>query len=155
MEYRNFGRTGWRVSAISFGGWQLGGQWGDVDDEASIHGLLHAYENGVNFVDTAVYYGEGHSAEVIGESLRRWNDDKIYVATKSRPTVWPSPDEDDPLMPGRYPEWHLRSNAVPASTRRGAPRPFPAAWLVQGRSVQPRLAGDSQWVTCRGQDRQD
>ena len=122
MEYRDFGRTGWRVSAISFGGWQLGGQWGDVDDEASIHSLLHAYGSGVNFVDTAEYYGEGHSEEVIGESLRRWDGDKIYVATKSRPTVWPSPDEDDPLMRGRYPEWHLRSNVEQSLRRLGVER---------------------------------
>ena len=76
MEYRDFGRTGWRVSAISFGGWQLGGQWGDVDDEVSIRSLLHAYESGVNFVDTAEYYGEGHSEEVMGitSSLGRRQD---------------------------------------------------------------------------------
>jgi hypothetical protein len=58
------------VSEIAFGGWQLGGQWGDVDDEASIKTLLHAFTRGVNFVDTAEFYGEGHSEEVIGEALR-------------------------------------------------------------------------------------
>jgi aryl-alcohol dehydrogenase-like predicted oxidoreductase len=122
MEYRNFGTTGWKVSEISFGGWQLGGQWGEVDDDASVASLLHAYERGVNFVDTAEYYGEGHSEEVIGESLRRWNGDKIYVATKSRPTVWPPPTEDDPLMRGRYPEWHLRANVEHSLRRLGIER---------------------------------
>jgi aryl-alcohol dehydrogenase-like predicted oxidoreductase len=122
MQYRNFGQTGWRVSEISFGGWQLGGQWGEVDDEASIRSLLHAYERGVNFVDTAEMYGEGHSEEVIGESLRRWDGDKIYVATKSQPTIWPSPDEDDPAMRGRYPEWHLRSNVEQSLKRLGVDR---------------------------------
>ena len=53
--------------------------------EASIDTLLHAFARGVNFVDTAEYYGEGHSEEVIGEALRRWDGDKIYVATKVRP----------------------------------------------------------------------
>jgi aryl-alcohol dehydrogenase-like predicted oxidoreductase len=122
MKYRDFGRTGWLVSEISYGGWQIGGQWGAVDDEASIRSLLHAYERGVNFVDTAEYYGEGHSEEVIGESLRRWDGDKIYVATKSRPTVWPSPDEDDPMMRGRYPEWHLRKNVELSLRRLGVER---------------------------------
>jgi aryl-alcohol dehydrogenase-like predicted oxidoreductase len=122
MQYRDFGRTGWRVSEISYGGWQLGGQWGDVDDEASIASLLHAYERGVNFVDTAEMYGNGHSEEVIGESLRRWDGDKIYVATKSQPTVWPSPSEDDPLMRGRYPEWHLRNNVESSLKRLGVDR---------------------------------
>jgi aryl-alcohol dehydrogenase-like predicted oxidoreductase len=122
VEYRDFGRTGWRVSEISYGGWQLGGQWGDVNDEASVRSLLYAYERGVNFVDTAEMYGEGHSEEVIGESLRRWDGDKIYVATKSRPTVWPAPSEDDPLMRGRYPEWHLRNNVEQSLTRLGFDR---------------------------------
>ena len=60
---------------------------GKVDDEASIDTLLHASARwSVNFVDAAEYYGEGHSEEVIGEALRRWDGDKIYVATKVRPS---------------------------------------------------------------------
>jgi aryl-alcohol dehydrogenase-like predicted oxidoreductase len=117
VKYRDFGTTGWRVSEIAFGGWQLGGQWGHVDDQASINSLLHAFEAGVNFVDTAEYYGEGHSEEVIGKALRQWGGDKVYVATKVRPVVWPSPEEDDPLMRGRYPEWYVR-DAVEKSLRR-------------------------------------
>lgn len=122
MQYRDFGRTGWRVSEISYGGWQLGGQWGDVDDDASIRSLLHAYERGVNFVDTAEMYGEGHSEEVIGRSLRRWTGDKIYVATKSQPTSWPTPSEDHPSMSGRYPGWHLRANVERSLKRLGVDR---------------------------------
>lgn len=122
MQYREFGRTGWKVSEIAFGGWQLGGQWGDVDDAASIKTLLHAFTQGVNFVDTAEYYGEGHSEEVIGEALRRWDGDKIYVATKVRPVQWPSPDEDDPQMRGRYPEWYVRQNVEQSLKRLGVER---------------------------------
>lgn len=122
MQYRSFGRTGWDVSEISFGAWQIGGQWGGVDDEESIRTLLHAYEVGVNFVDTAQMYGSGHSESVIGESLRRWNGDRIYVATKIQPTQWPSPDEDSPLMGGRYPEWHLRQGVDLALERLGTER---------------------------------
>lgn len=122
MRYRSFGRTGWDVSEISFGAWQLGGQWGGVDDEASIRTLLHSYEQGINFVDTAQMYGLGHSERVIGESLRRWSGDRVYVATKIQPTVWPSPDEDNPLMGGRYPEWHLRNGVDAALERLGVER---------------------------------
>lgn len=122
MQYRTFGRTGWEVSEISFGAWQLGGQWGTLDDEESIGTLLEAYSQGINFVDTAEFYGYGHSEEVIGESLRRWDGDKIYVATKIRPVVWPHADEDDPLMRGRYPEWHLRSGVEAALKRLGVER---------------------------------
>jgi aryl-alcohol dehydrogenase-like predicted oxidoreductase len=122
VHYREFGRTGWNISEISFGGWQLGGQWGHVDDEESIRTLLHAYEQGINFVDTAELYGAGHSEEVIGESLRRWEGNKIYVATKIQPTVWPNPDDDNPLMRGRYPEWHLRHGVDLALQRLGVER---------------------------------
>jgi aryl-alcohol dehydrogenase-like predicted oxidoreductase len=122
MHYREFGRTGWKVSEIAFGGWQLGGQWGDVDDEASIATLLHAFEQGVNFVDTAEYYGEGHSEEVIGEALNRWHGDKIYVATKVRPVEWPAPSEGDPQMRGRYPEWYVRQNIDQSLKRLGVDR---------------------------------
>ncbi|MFC9767187.1 aldo/keto reductase [Rhodococcus jostii] len=122
MQYRSFGRTGWDVSEISFGAWQLGGQWGKVDDEESIGTLLHAYEQGINFVDTAELYGAGHSEEVVGESLRRWTGDKVYVATKIQPVAWPSPDDDDPLMSGRYPEWHLRHGVDLALSRLGVER---------------------------------
>jgi aryl-alcohol dehydrogenase-like predicted oxidoreductase len=117
MRYRSYGSTGWQVSEISFGGWQLGGQWGEVDDSASVRTLLHAYACGINFVDTAELYGNGHSEEVIGESLRQWSGSKIYVATKVQPTVWPDPDDDRPPMRGRYPAWHLRG-AVEQSLRR-------------------------------------
>jgi aryl-alcohol dehydrogenase-like predicted oxidoreductase len=117
MRYRAFGRTGWQVSEIGFGGWQIGGQWGRVDDAASIRTLLHAFEAGINFVDTAELYGAGHSETVIGQALKQWQGSKIYIATKAQPTVWPNPDDPAPEMRGRFPNWHLRAN-VEASLRR-------------------------------------
>jgi aryl-alcohol dehydrogenase-like predicted oxidoreductase len=122
MRYRAFGRTGWKVSEIAFGAWQLGGDWGPVDDEASLDTLLYAFEQGINFVDTAELYGSGHSETVIGEALRRWTGDKIYVATKAQPTVWPDPDDDVASMRGRYPEWHLRTNVENSLRRLGVER---------------------------------
>ena len=117
MQYRVFGRTGWSVSEIAFGGWQLGGDWGPVDDGVSIRTLHHSFAAGINFVDTAELYGAGHSEEVIGRALRQWSGDRIYVATKVQPTVWPDSRDDDPEMRGRYPRWHLR-RAVEAALRR-------------------------------------
>jgi aryl-alcohol dehydrogenase-like predicted oxidoreductase len=117
MRYRQFGRTGWNVSEIGFGAWQIGGGWGAVDDAASIRTLLHAFELGINFVDTAQLYGAGHSETVIGQALRQWSGGKIYVATKSQPTVWADPDDRVPAVRGRFPDWHLRAN-VEASLRR-------------------------------------
>jgi aryl-alcohol dehydrogenase-like predicted oxidoreductase len=117
MRYRDFGRTGWKVSEIGLGAWQIGGSWGRVDDATSIHTLLHAFDRGINFVDTAQLYGAGHSETVIGQALRQWSGSKIYVATKAQPTVWPDPDDAAPQMRGRFPDWHLRAN-VEASLRR-------------------------------------
>ena len=108
MKYRSFGRTGWQVSEIAFGAWQLGGDWGQVDDVASIRTLHHAFDRGVNLVDTAYIYGNGHSEEVIGRALKAWRGPKIYVATKAHPVEWPDPDEEAPQMRGRYPAWYLR-----------------------------------------------
>jgi len=117
VQYRTFGRTGWSVSEIAFGGWQLGGDWGPVDDQASIRTLLHSFDRGINFVDTAELYGAGHSEEVIGQALTQWHGDRIFVATKVQPTSWPDPDDDNPAMRGRYPRWHLRSAVESALTR--------------------------------------
>jgi aryl-alcohol dehydrogenase-like predicted oxidoreductase len=122
MHYRAFGRTGWSVSEIAFGGWQLGGDWGKVDDDASIRTLQHAFDVGVNFVDTAELYGAGHSEEVIGRALRQWRGDRIYVATKVQPVVWPDPEEDQPEMRGRYPRWYLRKAVDVALQRLGVER---------------------------------
>ena len=117
MHYRAFGTTGWQVSEIGVGAWQIGGEWGGADDVASIRTLHHAFERGVNFVDTAEMYGRGRSETVVGEALRQWRGGRIYVATKVQPTVWPSPDEGHPQMRGRYPSWYLRQGVETALTR--------------------------------------
>jgi aryl-alcohol dehydrogenase-like predicted oxidoreductase len=122
MQYRPFGRTGWQVSEIAFGGWQIGGDWGSVDDDASIRTLLHAYECGINFVDTAELYGHGHSEEVIGRSLKAWRGSKIFVATKAQPLPWPDKTDTDPTMRGRYPDAYLREQVEQSLRRLGVER---------------------------------
>ena len=74
MNYRTFGRTGWQVSEIAFGAWQLGGTWGAVDEKESIDTLLYAFEEGINLADTAVLYGNGksESESTIGKALSQW-----------------------------------------------------------------------------------
>jgi aryl-alcohol dehydrogenase-like predicted oxidoreductase len=61
MQYRELGRTGWKVSAVSFGAWAIGGTWGSVQDSESLAALNRALDLGVNFFDTADVYGDGHS----------------------------------------------------------------------------------------------
>jgi aryl-alcohol dehydrogenase-like predicted oxidoreductase len=122
MRYRDFGRTGWKVSEIAFGAWQIGGDWGQVDDRQSIDTLLYAFEQGINFVDTAELYGKGHSETVIGQALREWRGPKIYVATKAQPIRWPDPDDDTPAMRGRFPAWYLRDCVEQSLKRLGVER---------------------------------
>lgn len=82
MEYRELGRTGWKVSAISFGAWAIGGTWGDVDDGESLAALHRALDLGVNFFDTADVYGDGRSERLLAR-LRRERREPFYVATKA------------------------------------------------------------------------
>ena len=83
MQYRELGRTGWKVSEISFGAWAIGGAWGDVDDKESLAALNRAIELGVNFIDTADVYGDGRSERLVAQVVRDHPGQRIYVATKA------------------------------------------------------------------------
>ena len=82
MNYRELGRTGWKVSEISFGAWAIGSSWGKVDDNESMAALHRAIDLGVNFIDTADVYGMGKSERLIAR-LRKERRETIYVATKA------------------------------------------------------------------------
>ncbi len=83
MEYRTLGRTGYEISAISFGAWAIGGDaWGATDDTASLAALHRALDLGVNFVDTADVYGDGHSERLISQ-VRKQRGEPFYIATKA------------------------------------------------------------------------
>lgn len=82
MQYRELGRTGWRVSTVSFGAWAIGGTWGPVDDDESLAALRRAVEMGVNFIDTADVYGDGRSERLVAKLLRETSE-TVYVATKA------------------------------------------------------------------------
>ena len=82
MNYRPLGRTGWKVSDISFGAWAIGGAWGNVSDDESLAALNQAIDSGVNFIDTADVYGDGRSERLIAQ-LKKTRKDEIIVATKA------------------------------------------------------------------------
>jgi aryl-alcohol dehydrogenase-like predicted oxidoreductase len=82
MQYRELGRTGWKVSAISFGCWAIGGSWGPVEDKDSLAALHKAIELGVNFFDTADVYGDGRSERLLAK-LRKEHGENIHIATKA------------------------------------------------------------------------
>jgi aryl-alcohol dehydrogenase-like predicted oxidoreductase len=82
MKYRELGRTGWKVSEISFGAWAIGGTWGPVEDKESLAALHAALDGGVNFFDTADVYGDGRSERLLAR-LRKERKEKFYIATKA------------------------------------------------------------------------
>ena len=92
MRYRKLGKTNFEVSEIGYGAWGIGGkQWlGGTDDE-SLVALRRAIELGVNLIDTALAYGDGHSEKLVGQVVRDAGT-RIYVATKVPPKnrIWPA-----------------------------------------------------------------
>lgn len=122
MRYRAFGNTGWEVSEIGIGTWQMGGTWGKIDDCASVDTLLYAFERGINFIDTAAAYGAGRSESVVGRAVKAYGGSSpLYIATKVTPPAEvycakhpPGPDAD---FDRYFPEAHLRAN-VDASLSR-------------------------------------
>ena len=82
MNYRTLGRTGWKISEISFGAWAIGGAWGKVDDQESLAALHAALDGGVNFFDTADVYGDGHSERLLAR-LKKERKETFYIATKA------------------------------------------------------------------------
>ncbi|WP_211305857.1 aldo/keto reductase [Streptohalobacillus salinus] len=81
MNYHTLGKTGYKISELSFGTWAIGGAWGKTNDEESLRALEIAIEKGVNFFDTADVYGDGHSEELLREATKG-KEDEIYVASK-------------------------------------------------------------------------
>ncbi len=111
MKYRTFGNIGWNTSEIGFGGWAIGGGWGAQSDEESLRALHSALDRGVNFIDTAAGYGNGHSESIIAKALKERGGETVRVATKIPMTgrgSWPPSPWDH--HEDRYPEKFLREN---------------------------------------------
>lgn len=104
MKYRILGRTGYRVSEIGFGAWGIGKQmWKGAQDTDSLRALHTAIDEGVNFIDTALAYGNGHSEKLVGQLVRE-RDERIYVATKIPPQnqIWPARGPLEEVFPSDY-----------------------------------------------------
>jgi aryl-alcohol dehydrogenase-like predicted oxidoreductase len=105
MMYRRLGKTGWEVSAVSLGTWQVGGRWGEPFDDALAERILEAaIERGVNFIDTADVYSNHASEAAVGRIVRRTKSrhgERVYVATKC----------------GRFIAPHVAAGYTPAALR--------------------------------------
>jgi aryl-alcohol dehydrogenase-like predicted oxidoreductase len=92
MNYRTLGKTGLKVSEIGYGAWGIGkSMWIGASDDESLTALNRAVDLGLNFIDTALGYGQGHSEKLVGEVVRS-REETIYVATKIPPKnlEWPA-----------------------------------------------------------------
>jgi aryl-alcohol dehydrogenase-like predicted oxidoreductase len=82
MNFRQLGKTGFNISEISLGTWQVGGKWGDDFSHDNASKILNnAVDSGINFIDTADVYGDGESEKAVGNFVRSGSE-RIYVATK-------------------------------------------------------------------------
>ena len=93
MHLRKLGRTGIEVSEIGYGAWGIGGrQWLGGDDTQSLAALRRALDLGLNFIDTALAYNEGHSEKLIGQVVRDFSGHRVWVGTKIPPKnrIWPA-----------------------------------------------------------------
>jgi aryl-alcohol dehydrogenase-like predicted oxidoreductase len=92
MRYRTLGRTDREVSEVGYGAWGIGGkQWKGGTDDESLSALRRALEIGLNFIDTALAYGDGHSEKLVGRVVKQ-APHPVFVATKVPPMnrVWPA-----------------------------------------------------------------
>jgi aryl-alcohol dehydrogenase-like predicted oxidoreductase len=92
MRYRKLGKTGLEISEVGYGAWGIGGkQWKGGTDEESIQALRRSFELGLNFIDTALAYGDGHSERIVGDVVKT-APRQVFVATKVPPKnrVWPA-----------------------------------------------------------------
>jgi len=108
VEQRNAGRLGRQVGVVGLGCWQLGADWGRVEESDALAVLHAAADTGVNFFDTADVYGDGRSEALVGKFLRERGDSGITVATKMGRRVEQTPEN---YTRENFLAWNDRSRA--------------------------------------------
>ncbi len=115
MKTRILGKTGFEISEIGLGTWQVGGRWGSRFDESNAESLLNeAIDAGINFIDTADVYGDGLSEKMVGRVVRS-RSERVYVATKCGRRL--SPHNNAAYTPGalrRFVEESLSNSGLEA-----------------------------------------
>ncbi|WP_405056519.1 aldo/keto reductase [Kribbella sp. NBC_01505] len=104
METRKLGRTGRDVGVVGLGAWQLGADWGSVDESDALAVLRSAIEGGVTFIDTADVYGDGRSERLVGQVLKE--HEGLTVASKMGRRVEQLPEN---YNPANFRAWNDRS----------------------------------------------
>jgi aryl-alcohol dehydrogenase-like predicted oxidoreductase len=119
VEERILGRTGRAVSVVGLGTWQLGADWGEVDEASALTVLDAAAQAGVTFLDTADVYGDGRSERLIGRFLAANPGLPMTVATKMGRRV---PQDPAQYTLANFRAWTPRASSLPWH-RPGSPRP--------------------------------
>ena len=106
MKYRRLGKTDLMVSEIGFGAWGIGDGWGTQDDAEATNALHRSFDLGMNFYDTALGYGNGHSEALIGKAFRKERN-SVIIASKIPPhkTAHGPVNDNDPLSAVFSKEW--------------------------------------------------
>ncbi len=93
MKKKVLGKTGFEITEIGIGTWQVGGKWGDPFSHSNADRILNtAIDNGINFIDTADVYGDGESEKAVGRVVRS-RKERLYVATKCGRRFSPHTDQ--------------------------------------------------------------
>jgi aryl-alcohol dehydrogenase-like predicted oxidoreductase len=106
MNFRQFGRTDWKVSDVGYGMWGMG-SWSNSDDNESLGSLQAAVDLNCNFFDTAYAYGEGRSENLLGQIVRSNPSKRLYTATKVPPKNLQWPAAPDSTLMESYPPDHV------------------------------------------------
>jgi len=108
MNLRPLGKTGLQVSEVGYGAWGIGRtMWIGAQDEESLRALERAIDLGLNFIDTALAYGDGHSEKLVGQTVRA-RSETVYVATKIPPRNMRWPASGDDRAEATFPGEHIR-----------------------------------------------
>jgi aryl-alcohol dehydrogenase-like predicted oxidoreductase len=142
MHFRRLGKTGLEVSEVGYGAWGIGkSQWMGAEDDESLRALNRAIDLGLNFIDTALAYGRGHSERLVGQVVRE-REETVYVATKIPPKnrIWPAPAG---LHPGEvFPKEYVRE-CTETSLRNLS---FEAIDVQQFHVWQDEWVGEGDWL---------
>ncbi len=141
MQYREFGKTGWRVSEIGFGGARIGGLFAQDGGRAtSLRTLAAALDAGINFYDTADMYAQGESEVLIGKAFRKVRD-KVFIASKGGYYLQADKKLIQLLKPLAKPivrALGLRRAPVPLSTARAISQDFSPAYVRKAAEASLR-----------------
>jgi len=140
MNYRNFGRTGWKVSEIGYGMWGMAGWTGNDDDETN-RSLDLAVEMGCNFFDTAWGYGAGASEKILGNLIKKNSSKKLYSASKIPPKNFKWPSKPEYQLDECFPADHIIKYTEMSLKNLG----LETIDLMQFHVWEDAWAGDDSW----------